>query len=738
MEGKVLLDKLNSTPTYLYARISLMDKLCALLSRHCRLVAILSLASVVVPALYLPRLQIDNSIEVWLPHGSAEFKRYQSFLKKYGSDEFVIVAAKVADPFAQETIEKQRKLAERLRKIEEADKVWDMPGLSDELWRGAPGWQDEARKSPFLRNLVLGTNGKTIGIFVWLKNLHGPQARKIAIEKIQAAVLDVAGPDFETHLAGAPRMNVALDSASAHDAAIFMPLAIGICVLTLVFMLRSLAGVAAPMCAVGVSAAWTVGLMVMTGHSLNVVTTVMPTLHFVLGLSNGIRLASRYRANLDATKVAEIAVRGTLRELLIPLLFMSLTMAIGFLSLLSSDLEPIKELGLFSAAGLMIAFLSNILIVPGVLLMLMPAARKLKAGSEYAGKRHWSVGPAVGSARRPWTAIAAASLVLTACVAVLPRLKTESNVLKFFPDDSDVARDYAFIGENLTGFYTVELDVRCEEGAAAYETLDGIRRLDKDLRGQPGIVRIDHVGKTDDLPKSAGGGALLAGLTDRFQHQDGSTVSFRVCILVNAMGSAEFYPLLESIRYSAERQIPLSAQWDLTGVVALLNDAQRSLIDTQIKSFASAFGVVVLMMALLFRSLRAALASILPNLLPIMLTFACMALFRIHLDSATVMIASVAIGIAVDNTIYFLARYRGEMRGGKDAPEAVAAAFESIGDPIAYTSIVAAAGFAILAFAQFRPLIYFGVLTALTMLTALCGTILIAPACVRALKVWER
>ncbi|HLX60400.1 MAG TPA: MMPL family transporter [Planctomycetota bacterium] len=716
------------------------------MARYCRMMALLALVSVVVPAFYLPRLRIDNSIEVWLPRDSADYKRYQSFLKKYGSDEFVIVAARVADPFAPKAIQAQRELAARLRAIEEADKVWDMPGLAAELFPGAANWQDEARKSPFLRRLVLGDDGKSVGIFVWLKDLRGSDARRVAVEKIRTAVSAFSGPDFETHLAGAPRLNVALDRASEHDARIFMPLAIGVCILTLAFMLRSFAGVAAPMCAVGVSAAWTVGLMIMTGHSLNVVTTVMPTLHFVLGLSNGIRLASRYRANLEKADDAHSAVRDTLRELLLPLLFMSLTMAVGFLSLLSSDLEPIKELGLFSAIGLMIAFLSNVLIVPGVLSMLMrrsagfqpariiQAPGRLEAG---APARHWSTRWALLSANHPLTAIAAALLALAACAALLPTLKTESNVLKFFPDDSEVARDYRFVGENLTGFYTVELDVACDESFGSL-ALEGIKALDKDIRGVPGVVRVDHLGTSDRLPKSAVAGALLSGLTERFYHEDEKEVSFRVCVLVNAMGSSEFYPLLKHIRESAARRIPNEARVELTGVVALLNDAQSALIGTQIKSFASAFGIVVLMMGLLFLSPRAALASILPNLLPIMLTFAGMALCGIHLDAATVMIASVAIGIAVDNTIYFLARYRDEMRAGADSLRAVENTFESIGRPVAYTSAVAAAGFAILAFAQFRPLIYFGVLTGLTMLTALAGTILLAPACVRALKVWQR
>ena len=695
--------------------------------------------SAVIPAFWLPRVQIDNSIEVWLARDSEEFRRYQSFLKKYGSDEFVVVAADAADPFAPEALQYQRELSRRIRAVTGVDRVWDMPGLAAAFWAGKEGWQDEARKSAFLRNVVLGPDGKTIGMFVWFKDLHGPIARREAVEKIEAAVAAAARPGFETHIAGAPRMNVALDRASAHDSAIFLPLAIAICFLALAIMLRSFAGVVAPLCAVGVSAAWTVGLMVMTGHTLNVVTIVMPTLHFVLGLSNGIRLTSRYDMNFRRMGDSGSAVRETLRELLLPLFFMSLTMSVGFLSLLSSDLQPIVELGMFSALGLMIAFLSNILIVPGILTLL---PRPVRAQS--IGEAHWSSQMAVAAARRPWWTVVAAVGTLLACALTLPRLETESNVLKFFPDNSEIVRDYAFIGQRLTGFYTVELDVRCAEDLA-YETLDGIKRLDKALSTQPFVVRVDHIGKTDQLPHGtahqAGAEASpLNGLAERFYFEKEGEVSFRVCVLVNAMGSSEFYPLLDAIRTQAGKCLPGGAKWDLTGIVSLLNDAQAALVATQVKSFASAFGIIIVMIALLFRSARAALASVLPNLVPIMLTFAWMSVRHIRLDAATVMIASVAIGIAVDNTIYFLARYRDEKSAEPHALAlaAVAKTLNSIGAPITYTSVVAAAGFGILAFAQFQPVVYFGILTAITMLTALAATLLLTPACVRAFGVWGK
>ena len=716
-----------------------MSRLIAFMARHCRAIALAALLSAAIPAMYLPKLQIDNSIEVWLPRKSEAYSRYREFQKQYGSDEFIVVAAETEDPFSPETLELQRKLAAALSGIEGVDKVWDLPSLARALWHGKPGWEDQARKTAFLRTLVLGRDDKTAGMFIWLKTLHGPVARRNTVEAIEAAVRAVSRDGFKTHLAGAPRMNVALDRASARDSALFLPLAIAVCVLTLALMLRNIGGVIAPMCAVGTSAAWTVGLMVMTGHTLNVVTTVMPTLHFVLGLSNGIRLASRFEANMARPGNDGEAVRVTLHDLILPLFFMSFTMAVGFLSLLSSDLEPVVDLGVFSAAGLMIAFLSNILIVPGVLSVFH---RKTHGAAAAAGK-HWSSATGLAVSRRRWTAVGCAAALLVASGIVIPRVQAESNVLKFFPAGSEIARDYAFIGEHLSGFYTVELDIHCNEDQA-YDTIDAMKRLERKLLSVPGVVRVDHIGKMDELAKllaqkssEPSGESPFSGLSERFYYEADGQVAMRLCVLVNTMGSSQFYPLLASIDKYAKETLPAASKFYITGIVSLLNDAQRALVETQIKSFASAFGIIILMIGVLFRSLRAALASVLPNLLPIALTFAGMAICRVPLDAATVMIASVAIGIAVDNTIYFLARYRDETRAGKDPAAAIEATFNTIGSPIVFTSVVAAAGFGILAFAGFQPIVYFGILTGVTMLTALAGALFLTPACVQIFRVWE-
>ena len=136
------------------------------------------------------------------------------------------------------------------------------------------------------------------------------------------------------------------------------------------------------------------------------------------------------------------------------------------------------------------------------------------------------------------------------------------------------------------------------------------------------------------------------------------------------MSSGEFYGLLDAARAEARAVLPAGkAKWDFTGAVLLLNEAQKSLVVTQVRSFAVAAAVVLAMMAALFGSARVGLAAVVPNLLPVFGAFAIMALAGIPIDPATVMIASVAIGLAVDGTTHYLACYREQRPRAASAPK---------------------------------------------------------------------
>ncbi len=255
------------------------------------------------------------------------------------------------------------------------------------------------------------------------------------------------------------------------------------------------------------------------------------------------------------------------------------------------------------------------------------------------------------------------------------------------------------------------------------------------------MARVDHYAAFpfhEDLPPNL---AKAAEFTDEFSAhyryaRDGE-IGLRLSALVTAMASSEFYTLLSFVRERADALMPPSTRWHVTGIVTLLNDVQRSLVQTQLRSFGIAAVVILLTIGILFRSLRAAAAAVLPNLLPVFGTLAVMTFAGVPLDAATVMIASIAIGIAADDTIHFLARYREEKTAGALAADATSLTLNKIGRPIAFTSIVIAGGFSVLGLAEFRPIRDFGLLTGFTMLTAFACDVFVLPACAHLFRLWE-
>ncbi|MCG3178712.1 MAG: hypothetical protein BIFFINMI_01041 [Phycisphaerae bacterium] len=721
-----------------------MNRVVEFLSRHCRLLAILCLCSAVIPALLLPSTHIDNSIEVWLDRTGEDYAQYRQFLARYGSEEFVVIGLPMEDPLSADALVFQQKLADRLAAIDGVDDVLSVPRIIATAKLG-PAGREALRTDEFLRGYLLGPGGHAVGLVVRLPKFADPGRRQRVVGQIESALAEVCGKQQEYHLAGLPVMTARLNRAAISALTEFLLIAGALAAGTLLLCLRSFRGMAVVMAAVGVTVLWTMGILVLSGRTINMITAALPTLLFVMALSNGIHLALEYQASMRRGMGRERSLRHTYRTLLAPATLTSVTTAVGFGSLLISHMSPVQETGLFAAIGICIGCVCDLLIVPGLLGQVRPSKSKRRRV-----RQHWSAPVAAFVARRPWPVTIAALAVLAFSTVMALRLRGESNVLAYFPKNSRVVKDYRFIGERLTGFYTVELDVGCPpEDAAA--TLAALDRVESDLADCPHVVRIDHAGRLEKMRakvKLSGwlGGAgmtpelakLLDGMEARLARRDTDGQHYRLSVLTNAMAASDFYPVVDRISESAGRRLGASMRWKVTGIGPLMKDAEIALIATQLRSFPLATAVVLLLIGVLYRSVRAFAASVLPNLLPIVGTFSMMALIGVPLDPATVMIASIAIGLAVDNTIHFLARYRTYRLGGQPPVEAAALSFGTFGRAAVFTSLVAAAGFGVLAMSEFRPVALFGTLSGLTIVCALLADMLVLPPSVRLFGLWNR
>lgn len=601
---------------------------------------------------------------------------------------------------------------------------------------------EEDLASPFYRGFMV-SDDRRLGATWVLLDLESAAARKRMVGEVEAAV-GRAGFTDEVWLAGSPVLNVALDEASTRAARRFYPLVFVASGLILLIVFRRLAGVVIPAVAVGCGLVWTLGLLIATGRRLDMVTVALPPVVWVVGLATSIHLLSRCQARLRQGEAAASAVRATLTELARPCSMSAATTAVGFAALTVSSMPPVREMGLFAALGVVCCVTVNFLLFPalgrwwGRGAGRWSARSRVATGMEALGE--WVI------ARSGGILLAATGLSLVAVVGVL-ELRADSNVIEFFDDDTEIARTYERVLTGLTGPYSME--VRLEGGGEPIDldTLRAVEVLARRIEAEPGVARVLSV--TDFVKKVAAPpdrqdapyelppdqAALeetwrrleerLAGEIEPFLGDGGS---LRLSVIARPMGSAEHRVLVERIEALLREPEPAALGPRLTGVVKLLVELQHELVASQIESFALAFALIVPLMALFFGSLSLALLSLPPNLVPILLTLGFMGAAGIRLDPATVMIAAVAFGIVIDDSVHFLSHYRRTLQAGSTVRRAVIETLGVVGRPLWITSIVVAAGFSVLCFSSFVPLRAFGLLSAGTMLAALAGNLVLLPA----------
>ena len=714
----------------------------SLLDGRPRLWASLAVVATLAALPWLIGLRVNNSIEVWIDREGDPFGAYVEFLDTFGSEEYILVIYRLPAELDQGFIEQLAELRLNLDDIPGVRRVQCLSAVFSKFFGllGLEAFRDEVRGSPFYRDFLVSDDA-TRGA-VWIE-LEGREQRDRAaiVEAVRRAVLAASalGP---MHLAGSPVIDEALDRGSQRSARTFFPLVFLLSGLLLLVFFQRPYGVVIPFLSAGVGIGWTLGIMGLAGRSLNMVTVTLPPLLWVLALSTSIHLLSRSRQLLAAGVDLDQALRQAMKELARPCLLSALTTALGFGSLSASSMQPVREMGLFAALGILLCLVSNFLLFPYL-------ARRLPPVPRAATVDEHPILAALGAlVRRRAKAIAVAAMLLAVpLTAALLRLRADSSVIDYFQRDAPIAVTYRQVLSGFTGPYSVEvlLDPVAGPTLATLQTVD---RLSQRIAALPGVAKVvsavDLAKKThqrarlespefhqlpaDEAAFAEAWGDAQTLLEDELRDfYDAQRGTLRLSVLARIMDTGGHTDLVAEI----QRQLAdLDPAWRprLTGIVPLLVDMQKRLLDSQIRSFALAFLLIGPVIALLLGSLRYALLSLAPTLIPILVALGTMGLFGIALDPATVIIAGAALGIAVDDTIHFLIRYLHLRRTGAAVSPALDESLQTVGRAMVRTSTVAALGFFVLCFAEFVPLIYFGLFTGIAMLMALVADLVVLPA----------
>jgi hydrophobe/amphiphile efflux-3 (HAE3) family protein len=743
----------------------------SLTRRHPRAVLGALVALSLALAAAAPFTRWDPSPDALTIEGSSELAAYRDYLAAFGSDELLVIAFEHPDLLGHDGLATLRALTEQLldgpgvEDVMSLDTAYDVefgpfgpfaaPLVPDALEAAPPAGEllARVRALPLARDGLVDETGHSAAIVV------KPRAAELGADarRQQRAMLDgvdavLARPEFaglRFHLAGSPVFNRELERLNTRDNALFTPVAAGLVAVLLALALRGAVVVALAMGCVGGTVAWVRGAMTLLGVPLDTTTSLLAPLLMVLAVCVVVHVLVRYQRERAAGRSAAEAVDEIEAHVLLPALLTAVTTAIGFVSLLVSPIASVRSFGVFSALGTLVSFLLGAVAVPAALRLLEPAGRA--AGRDRVGA--WLRAIARFSEQHAGKILVATAALVVLGLASLPRLRVSTHDGEFFPPDHPINLAYDFIEARFGGITPLELVFESDrpEGLRDPAALAAIARVQDFLAATPetlrGVSLADWVGQARQAlegpeaqtrPLDAASVDRAAFVLEAVAQDDlpywvrddwtRARLSSRTIGLDSEQNTA-LLARVEAAAHAAVAGVPgLSVH--VTGLVPVFARMEEYLLSSQIRSFATATLSILVVFAVLLRSVGWALVAMVPNLVPVVLTLAWMALAGIPLDVVTVMIASITLGIVVDDTVHLLHGFQRARAEGLAPGAAMADALARSGHALVFTALVLSLGFATLALSEFRPTARFGELTAVTIAVALAAELLLLPALV--------
>lgn len=524
------------------------------------------------------------------------------------------------------------------------------------------------------------------------------------------------------------------------------------------------------------------GLLGLVGWNVTVISSNFISLMLIITMSMNVHLIVRYRqlSNDYPDKNQFDLVLETASKMVWPCFYTALTTIMAFSSLVVSGIKPVIDFGWMMTIGLTVTFLTSFILFPALLVLMPKLSEQVNARDEF------QFTPKLASlTERHGNKV----LILTAILTVLSvygisRLEVENSFVNYFSEDTEIYQGLRLIDEKLGGTTPLDVLINLEEPSEAlaeggdagddFEDMDALfggfgdeqedswytpERIDTIKQVHDYLDSLRAVGKVISLAsiirigEEINGSELdafeLAIVSKRMPEElkesminpyiSEATNEARVNIRIrDSLKDLRRKELLEQIKRDLIEKTDLTEdKIQITGMLVLYNNMLQSLFKSQILTMGVVMGGIALMLVVLFRSISLAFIGIIPNVLAAAIILGLMGLLRIPLDMMTITIAAITIGIAVDNSIHYIYRFREEFSQTHDYVKTMHYCHANIGKAVFYTAITIIIGFSILVLSNFIPTIYFGLLTALAMFIALFAALTLLPKLILMLKPFD-
>jgi len=576
-----------------------------------------------------------------------------------------------------------------------------------------------------VRGRLLSEDGRTTALVMQMMAGETFEARRHQILGDITQAIDAHG--IEVKLAGYGVVFDSLNQESTVGATTLLLLAHGLMIVVLAVFFRKPGPVIVTLLAVGNATLWTMGLYVIFGQKLNMITMVLPTLVLVIGIADCVHLLRSVAAQDRKLALRDRVVRG-LAAVIGPCLLTSVTTAAGFLALTTSGLPVVRSLGWFGGVGMLAAFLASMIICTAAL-----SLRAVEPASSASLLDRLAPRMVALASGAPRLTIAAFAFFIVVALVGIERLETDTDSIGYLRKTHVVRRDSDFIEANLGPYVPVEFTVTARDSILQAGHLDAIARWQAEVGQMQEIgwswSLIDALAvKPDERPTALGSGTLHRRLA-RLRHFSPVTVAamlsgdrqMRVSFGAPIMSAGSLRALLE--RIVAKASFPPQLKLAPAGYSPLYTRLVDELVWSQVRGFAVAIALIVLLLGVALRSWRRMLLAVPANAVPVALTLGLMGLTGIPLDVASATIATVILGLVVDDTVHLL-----RPASGCGVRRSLELASSTAGGTLLMTTLVLALGLLVLGLAEIRSVAWFGTLTSFAMITAILTDLLLLPA----------
>jgi hypothetical protein len=739
---------------------------------------VLAILLLVTAALAVPaaRIRIDSSIEGLMLESDPDRVFFDGVREIFGNDE-VLVVALVADQtiFLPESLRKIRRISEEMEDMDGVERVISLTTVYDilpteegieiqplieeipEQERELEALRKAALRNALFRNSIVSEDGKSAAVNIFVENRPREEAfREEIIKKLRQRIAKEEGPEA-IHLAGVPYSKWAMNKLQLGDLVKFTPLTMLLVAIILLVSFGSIRGVLVPLLAVGTATVWTLGTMSLFGKSISVITTTIPALVMAIGSAYTIHIVSHYYDTVRKGQANAAGFGDAFTSISFPVAVTAFTTMAGFVSITVNRIPAVRDFGISGMLGIFFCLLLSLTLAPSLLAILKVQPPGPWALDGRGGTNRWLEGMASFNVTKRRTIITVSILLFALGILGVRHVRVETAYMSYLKEEDPIIQDLNAIERHFAGTVLWNIVLEGEEEVLKDpDVARSVHRFQEYLNQQPWIDKttsyLDYLtwiyGALASDPQDSTGfphtreeisqSLLLYSFSDpesldQLLNHDFSKANLMV--RARNITSSEMKENIRKIEEKAREILPAELTAKMTGTGLLMLKTADQIAIGQAKSLSIALLVIFCIIWAMFLSLKVSLVSLIPNMVPIGILFGIMGWTGITLNTATSLIASVALAIAVDDTIHYLTRFNRELKDTYSEEEAMRNALIATGRPISYTTMALCFGFLILCLSNFVPIIYFGALTALTIAICLLADLLFLPAVLLTTKI---